>query len=134
MVCIHCHGDTQVTNSRPQKRNNQIWRRRQCLRCKSIFSTHESADFPSIWRVRGVTGSLEPFSRDKLLVSLFVSLQHRKTALKDAGALADTVISKLSDHVTDAVISGQAIAQVAQVALNRFDKAASTHYGAFHSS
>jgi hypothetical protein len=30
------------------------------------------------------------------------------------------------------VVSTHNIAQVAQVALNRFDKAASTHYQAFH--
>jgi transcriptional regulator NrdR family protein len=133
MVCVHCYGDTQVVNSRPQKRNNNIWRRRVCLRCKSIFSTHESADYSSIWRVRAVTGVLEPFSRDKLLLSLFVSLQHRKTALTDAAGLAETAISKLQEHATDAVISYKDIIQVSQVALNRFDKAASTHYQAFHS-
>jgi transcriptional regulator NrdR family protein len=86
-----------------------------------------------VWRVRGITGSLQPFSRDKLLLSLFVSCQHRKTALEDAAGLTETIIAKLGEHAKDAVIGYRDIAQVAQVALNRFDKAASTHYQAFHS-
>jgi len=132
MVCVYCSGETQVVNSRPQKRSNQVWRRRQCQRCNSVFSTLEAADYGSVWRVRRVTGSLEPFSRDKLLLSLFVSCQHRKTALEDAAGLTETVITKIGEHAKDAVISCRDIAQVAQVALNRFDKAASSHYAAYH--
>jgi transcriptional regulator NrdR family protein len=123
-----------VTNSRHQKRSNTIWRRRQCLRCKSVFSTREMADYAIVWRVRGVTGHLEPFSRDKLLLSLFVSCQHRKTALADAAGLVDTVIAKLASYAHDGVVRNKDIIQVAQVALNRFDKAASVHYAAFHAN
>jgi transcriptional regulator NrdR family protein len=66
------------------------------------------------------------------LLSLHRSLQHRPAALEDAGGLADTVIKKLSGTVTDGVIESRAIVHAAQVALSRFDKAASTHYAAFH--
>ena len=132
MVCIHCSGDTQVTNSRHQKRTNQIWRRRQCVICKSLFTTQETADFDTAWRVRDLTGRLQPFSRDKLFLSLFVSCQHRKTALKDAGGLSATVIAKLQSIAKESIIDRRDIIQIATLALNRFDKAASTHYQAFH--
>ncbi len=65
-------------------------------------------------------------------MSLYKSCEHRKTALSDAQGLTDTVINKLPSLMRNGVISNQNIAGVAQVALNRFDTAASSHYQAFH--
>lgn len=132
MVCIHCGSETQVTNSRPQKRLNQVWRRRKCLSCSSIFSTEEVAQYTASWAVLDHAGHIRAFERDKLFVSIYSSLQHRTTALRDATALTDTVIKKLIGQARDGVIIGSVLAQTVQVALNRFDTAASVHYQAFH--
>jgi transcriptional repressor NrdR len=134
MVCIHCGSETQVTNSRPQKRSNQVWRRRQCVKCQAVFTTSETAQYEAAWAVKGKTGSPKPFSQDKLFLSLHKSCGHRKTALSDAKGLTETIINKLPVHIVDGTVSSHDIVQVAQVALNRFDKAASTHYQAFHKS
>jgi len=82
--------------------------------------------------VRGAKGRLQPFSRDELLLSLYEAVRHRPTALKDAGGLADTIINKLGAQVVDGVLDSRAITRTAQVALNRFDHAASVAYQAFH--
>jgi transcriptional regulator NrdR family protein len=132
MVCIHCGQKTQVINSRTQRRANQVWRRRRCVSCQAVFSTLESTDYGAVWLVRGSTSRLSPFSRDKLFLSLHKSCQHRPTAASDAGALAETVIGKLSGQVQDGVIPVKSIAAAVQVALARFDKAAGVHYQAFH--
>jgi len=132
MVCIHCGSETQVTNSRLQKRSNQVWRRRQCLNCGAVFTTGESAQYNAAWAVSSKTGSIQPFSRDKLFLSLHNSCLHRQKALIDASALTETIIKKVSAQILDGVVDSRIIAQVAQVALNRFDKAASVHYQAFH--
>ena len=132
MVCVQCGGQTQVINSRHQKRANQVWRRRRCRECGAVFTSEESAAYGASWAVQSPSGALTPFSRDKLLLSLHRSLQHRKTALEDASGLADTVIKKLSGAVTDGVIESRAVVHAVQVALSRFDQAASTHYAAFH--
>ena len=132
MVCVHCGGKTRVSNSRAQKRLNQVWRRRVCTSCEAVFSTEEGVDYRGSWVVQGKSGAVQPFSRDKLFLSLHNSCQHRKTALKDAAGLTDTVINKLLTQIKDGTIYSSAISQTAQVALNRFDKAASTHYQAFH--
>jgi hypothetical protein len=66
------------------------------------------------------------------MISLYNSLGHRQTALKDAAALTDTVIKKLILQVESGKLWSGTIAQVAQVALNRFDKAASVYYQARH--
>lgn len=132
MVCIQCGGETAVSNSRHQKRLNQVWRRRLCKTCGAVFTTEESASYSGSWAVLSPSGALLPFSRDKLLLSLHRSLQHRKSAVTDASALADTVIKKLSSVIKDGRLESQQITHAVQVALNRFDKAASVHYAAFH--
>jgi transcriptional repressor NrdR len=132
MVCIHCGSDTKVTNSRPQKRLNQVWRRRECLNCGAIFTTSESAAYEAVWAVKNSKSKLEPFSRDKLFLSLHKSLGHRPTAILDASGLTDTVMRKLATQITDGLIERTQIVVTSQVVLNRFDKSASTHYAAFH--
>jgi transcriptional repressor NrdR len=132
MVCVHCGQKTQVSNSRLQRRANQVWRRRACLNCGAVFTTLESTDYGAAWLVKGLTGALAPFSRDKLFLSLYASCQHRPTAITDAGALSDTLIAKLLPQVQGGVVTTQAIAAAAQVALSRFDAAAAVHYQAFH--
>jgi transcriptional repressor NrdR len=132
MVCIHCGAKTQVLNSRLQRRNNQVWRRRQCSSCGAIFTTEESALYSASWRIQDSNGTLKPFSRDKLLVSLYMSCGHRPTALSDAAGLTDTVIRRLLDQVVDGLLSKKVITEVSLVALNRFDKSAGTHYLANH--
>lgn len=133
MVCVHCGGKTRVVNSRRQRRGNQVWRRRQCLNCGAVFSTVESARYELAWVVRRGK-RFEPFSRDKLLLSLHRSCQHRKNALSDSHSLTETTIGKLHTRVKDGALDPADITSAAQVALNRFDKAASVHYRAFHKS
>jgi transcriptional regulator NrdR family protein len=132
MVCVHCGSKTSVVNSRHQKRLNQVWRRRRCRGCSAVFSTEETATYSGAWTVQDASGGLQPFSRDKLLLSLHRSLQHRPDALSAAAALTDTVIKKLLTLVENGRLEAQQIKNTVQVALNRFDKAASTHYAAFH--
>ena len=131
MVCIQCGQDTQVTNSRHQKRSNQVWRRRQCRVCGLVFTTEEKIDYSASWRVRDTNGQLRPFAPLKLTLSLYRSLGHRSTALEDASQLAQTIIHKLPVQL--GVIEQATITQTTLVALRRFDKAACTHYEAHHS-
>jgi transcriptional regulator NrdR family protein len=134
MICIHCGNPTQVVNSRLLKRQNQVWRRRKCTVCEAIFTTHEVAQYSAAWLVQSTGDALAPFSRDKLLISIHRSCQHRPDALSDAANLADTVISKLLPLASTGPLETKTIAHITQVALNRFDIAASVHYAAFHTS
>lgn len=74
----------------------------------------------------------EPFSREKLLLSIYDSLRHRKTAVTDATALTETIWSKLYPRISDATLPRELIVQIAIEVLKRFDKAAATSYAAFH--
>lgn len=89
--------------------------------------------YQTAWVVRDKSGTYVAFMPDKLVLSLNRSLQHLPTALSDAVSLADTIISKLGSKQVDGMIDRRDIVHVAQVALNRFDAAASMHYSAYHS-
>jgi len=132
MVCVYCAGDTQVINSRLQKRPNQVWRRRKCLACEAIFSTHEAAAYDAAWRVKTADGRLIPFVRNKLFISLYKSLEHRSSALDDATALTDTIMGRLLKATQNGAVDAKTIASTAHGVLKRFDKAAAVHYLAFH--
>lgn len=82
--------------------------------------------------VRDPSG-LAPFVRDKLLLSIYESLKHRKAALADATGLTDTIISTLQPLMKEAVVFKSDIATASLKALHNFDKVAATHYKAFHS-
>jgi transcriptional regulator NrdR family protein len=99
--------------------------------CGTVFTSIEAVDLAGSVRVKH-KGSLEPFLRDKLLLSIHDSLKHRKTAQSDATGLTDTVISALHTHMHDAVLQKTDIIQTTTVVLLRFDKAAATYYQAYH--
>lgn len=131
MVCLYCNSATRVMNSRPQKRTNSIWRRRQCLECKAVFTTEEAPTFSGSILVNSPATS-RPFSRDQLFVSIYESCKHRKDAQTAASALTDTVIGKLLPMVSQAAIERAQIVTTAATVLGRFDKAAGVHYAAYH--
>lgn len=133
MVCYTCGGETAVLNSRPQKRANQVWRRRQCVLCDSIYTTTEAIDYAKSLLVKPRSSKrLEPFARDRLMLSLYKSLGHRPTALADAGGLCATITAKVAPRAIDGVLQADHIIETALVALNRFDKLGAQHYQAFH--
>ncbi len=142
MVCVYCKGQTRVTNSRQQRRTNTTWRRRECQACGGVFTTQELIKLDGAVLVAGsLTGSagfknpqtrFEPFSRDRLWLSLRNSLGHRKQPTADATGLTETVIGRLLPHVEQAKLTRQQIIAVTTEVLTRFDKAAATHYQAYH--
>lgn len=131
MVCIYCESETRVTNSRHQKRTNKIWRRRTCLNCGTTFTTLEAVDLSSSITVKSQE-QLQAFQRDKLFMSIFDSLKHRNTALSDATALTDTIISRLYPYMKEVALDKHIIIEITIESLRRFDKVAATHYEAFH--
>src|SRR4030095_13921284 len=131
MDCVYCGKNTRVINSRHQKKSNQVWRRRRCTACQAVFTTLEAVDTNQALRIHK-DGRHEPFSRDTLLISVYNSLRHRKTALQDATGLTGTIVAKLYPFIQNATIDRDRVAEVTTEVLKRFDKAAATHYKAFH--
>lgn len=132
MVCIYCGGKTQVTNSRPQKRLHQTWRRRHCTACGAVFTTNEAVDLTTSLAVRRGNGPVTPFNRDKLFGSILRAVGHRAQPVEDAGALTATITVKLLHGAATAAISPADIISITQETLQRFDNAAAVQYRAYH--
>lgn len=131
MVCMYCGAPTSVVNSRSRRRQNSIWRRRKCVACGLIITTRETADLSGSLLVRTPRQRQpQPFSRDKLFVSILESCRHRPQAFEDAASITETVISKLLSELPDGVIDSSAILQKTQSILLRFDPVAATLYAA----
>ena len=132
MVCIYCAEATKVTNSRPSPQSRSTWRRRECSKCRGTFTTKEQADYTRTLRVKKSSGDLEPFQRDKLFLSLYQSLTHRKSAIDDAGHLTNNVITKLLDIQNNGLIDSIEIKHKAMYVISHFDQTASFYYQAHY--
>jgi len=132
MVCVYCGARTNVVNSRLRHKTNEVWRRRRCLQCQAIISTTESVEYHSAWQVKSDSTGLEPFSRDKLFLSLYSSMRHRISAIDDANSLATTIIGRLRPTVTRGIVRPGDIYAVASIVLSRFDSTSFNTYRAFY--
>ncbi len=133
MVCVYCGAATQVINSRLQKRNNQVWRRRKCQKCHSIFTTHELPELEKIFQV-DKNGALVPFSADILFTEVLLALQDRKNCYSEARELTGTIISKLLHTSRDFILSAEQISRISAEVLKRFNRRGWLRYVAEHPS
>jgi transcriptional repressor NrdR len=133
MVCIYCTGETQVFNSRPQKRSNQIWRRRRCLTCQATFTSLEGVDYTNVIRV-DEDGAFKPFLTDLLYTEVLLALSDRKNAYIDAREITSTIIKSLMQLPSHPLFKASDISRATAKVLERFDKRAWHRYAAEHPS
>lgn len=131
MVCIYCGQKTKIINSRHQKRLNQKWRRHRCQSCNAVFTTIEAFE-PSSTLLVAKGKKTAPFDRESFFISVHESVKHRPTSVQDAKALTDTIIALLTAQAERATLSRQKIISTTADTLKKFDKAAHTHYLAYH--
>lgn len=133
MVCYKCGGETEVFNSRNQKRNNQIWRRRKCKTCNFSFTTHEAIYLPALFNVsRGE--AVEPFTPDMLLGELMIVLRDKPRPYEAARELCATITRNVLKNASDGLILAPSISFEAGKALKRFNRQAWLRYMAEHPS
>lgn len=70
--------------------------------------------------------------RDKLYLSVYDSVRHRKNACTDATELTDSIVARLQALTNSPSIETSMITEVALSFLDKFDRVAATHYRAFH--
>jgi transcriptional regulator NrdR family protein len=134
MVCIYCGHDSHVTNTRLRSRTPSVWRRRQCDACVAQFSTLELPDYSVSIAIINLQGKLEPFSRDKLYLSLHKSLSHRQDAVVSATALTETIIGRLlkANRLQDGALQVGTLISTAYTVLKRYDPPSANTYKAYH--
>lgn len=91
MNCPSCgQSHDRVLDTREQKDGQSIRRRRECLHCRTRFSTLESLtlSFPFVIKK---DGRREPFNREKLLKGIQAACQKRPVGLAQLESLVDRI-------------------------------------------
>lgn len=131
MVCPFClHKKSEVFNTRSTKNNTTIWRRRRCMACRKIFTTHEVIVLDGILRVKNKSKKTVPYSKTKLLTSLLKSLDHRPnvdTAIWYIANLAEQQLLPIASKQQGVIEVGQIFDICSQI-LKRYDGAAYIKY------
>jgi transcriptional repressor NrdR len=127
MRCPFCgFDDTQVKDSRPTDDRSAIRRRRFCTNCAARFTTFERVQLRELTVVKK-TGQREPFDRDKLARSIYISLRKRPVEAERVERVINSIVRQLessgeSDVPTEMIGSliMEALANLDQVAYIRF--------------
>ncbi|TXG78199.1 hypothetical protein E6P97_00130 [Patescibacteria group bacterium] len=98
----------------------------------AIFSSIERVDLSKSIIVRHTSGALTALLRDRIFIDVHEAVRHRKTALSDAGALTDTIISGIIAVSDAGETNTQHIKEIIAQTLAAFDHVAATHYTAFY--
>jgi transcriptional repressor NrdR len=132
MFCINCFNPrTTVANSRGNKKQPSIWRRRACPHCGTIFTTYERPSLAENKEIRRTDGKKETFNLGKLTISIAKAFAHLpKEASYNSLWLAQTAEDRLSSQ--QEVITPEDIGAVTHDILKHFDELAAVQYAAQH--
>lgn len=133
MVCLYCNGKTEVINSRAQKRNNQVWRRRKCLKCKAVFTSHEVVELESALYV-DKAGTPTPFLPDLLFTEMLLALGDHKKPYLAAREATKTVIQRLLKLPNKPFFTPQQISLAGGEVLSKLDRRAHLRFVSEHPS
>ncbi|GGF28620.1 transcriptional repressor NrdR [Aliidongia dinghuensis] len=127
MRCPFCgFDDTQVKDSRPTDDRSAIRRRRFCPNCAARFTTFERVQLRELTVVKK-TGQREPFDRDKLARSIYISLRKRPVEGERVERVINSIVRQLessgesdvpTEHIGELIM--EALANLDQVAYIRF--------------
>jgi transcriptional regulator NrdR family protein len=92
-----------------------------------LFTTTELFDTSSAIRIATNSNS-EPFSRDKLFLSIFQACEHLPDAIEVATALTATIIGRLLAAIDSPTVPVHTLTELAAKALKHYDSAAFIRY------
>jgi transcriptional repressor NrdR len=105
MKCIYCKNpETSVNNSRKTNNGLYVWRRRECAKCSTVFTTTESPFADNIFVIKR-SGKRQRFIYEKLLVSIAYSLEQGKS--RDHGTEALSAKKITNQIIEDVLQSGK---------------------------
>ena len=127
MRCPFCGcEDTQVKDSRPTDDRAAIRRRRLCPNCAARFTTFERVQLRELTVIKK-NAQREPFDRDKLARSVYISLRKRPVEPERVERVINSIVRQLessgetdipSDMIGELVM--ESLATLDQVAYVRF--------------
>lgn len=131
MKCPYCgHNEDRVLDTREQKDGEMIRRRRECIQCKSRFSTVEALNlnYPLIIKK---DGRREPYSKEKILKGLQAACQKRPIGLAQLEACLDRISTWVINR-SDKEIPARLIGQKVMMELRLLDDVAYVRFASVY--
>lgn len=130
MKCHQCNfNDSRVLDTRIQK-DSEIRRRRECLKCKTRFSTIERAIHYQL-HVKKKAGYSEPFNKDKLRNGIQLACLKRPVSLAEIESIVDC-ISRRIIGITDTEVLSMDIGQEVMNELRSLDDVAFVRFASVY--
>lgn len=131
MKCPFC-GDieSQVKDSRPSEDSASIRRRRQCPSCGARFTTFERVQLRELI-VQKNDGSQQPFSREKLINSMQVSLRKRPVDTEQVEKVVSSIVRQL-ESTGESMVTTKQIGKMVMDALAQLDQVAYVRYASVY--
>ena len=121
MKCPECgYEDSKVIDSRPA--DNKIRRRRECLSCKSRFTTYEIVENIPLMVIKK-DNSIEAFDRQKLIDRLLRATVKRPVSLETIENMVEDIVTELKNHFQREVTSDK-IGEMVLQRLKKIDRVA----------
>jgi len=119
MKCPSCsHKNDKVVDSRLSTDGKSIRRRRECLKCKRRYTTHEYIEGISLLVVKK-DGRREQFDKKKILAGIVKACEKRPVSLEKMEAIATAVerliYKKYDKEVSSIDIGGLVMARLAEI-------------------
>jgi transcriptional regulator NrdR family protein len=94
-----------------------------------VVTTFESYDLTTALLVKKRSGALEEFQRDKILISIARSIEHRKNISQAASELTNSVLTQLLiTKPVSTIISTEDISHMTSIVLKRYDAVSAIKY------
>lgn len=131
MHCPFCGAqDTRVCDSRLASENNQIRRRRECVRCAVRFTTFERAEL-QLPKVVKVDGAREDFNEDKVRAGIQRALEKRPVSADEVELMLNHICRKLM-VVDEREVASRRIGEMAMDELQQIDHIAYVRFASVY--
>ncbi|MGN6385594.1 MAG: transcriptional regulator NrdR [Verrucomicrobiota bacterium] len=131
MRCSKCGcQEDKVIDSRTSREGQTIRRRRECLSCGHRFTTYEEIENEAITVVKR-DDRREPFSREKLLLSLRIACRKRPVSPQTIEDIADQITQEIGE-TDDREVPSMAIGERVMEALRGIDQIAYVRYASVY--
>src|SRR5680860_1791920 len=123
MKCNKCgKSDSAVVDSREVEDGVSIRRRRECLKCKSRFTTYEKLEQPHLMVIKK-DGSRELFDREKVSRGIHKSFSKRPVTAEKVGKLISEVERDIYE-MSNGEISSQDVGELIIRKMEKLDRVA----------
>lgn len=131
MKCPYCgFEESKVIDSRPADDGERIRRRRECLKCKKRFTTHEIIETVPVVVVKR-DKSREVFDRAKLEAGLLRACEKRPVSLSQIEAIVTNIETTLQNNF-EREVNSQTIGEMAMEQLKNVDEVAYVRFASVY--